>query len=171
MSDSTAIRGQRAAQHAGTERVSLKALVGSGDRIGLFMLPFLAVGITANVLWPDLFSVGGPAAALRYVAIALLAVGVMAWAWSVALILTKVPRRELITAGPFALVKHPLYTGVALLVIPAVGLLLDSWLGVVLGGLMYLASRRYAPAEEQALATEFGAQWDEYAAAVKLPWM
>jgi len=56
-------------------------------------------------------------------------------------------------------------------VVPAVGLLLDSWLGVVLGVLMYLASRRYAPAEEQALSKEFGAEWDRYAAAVKLPWM
>jgi Isoprenylcysteine carboxyl methyltransferase (ICMT) family. len=44
--------------------------------------------------------------------------GVTIWIWSVVLILTKVPRGELITSGPYALVKHPIYTGVALLVLP-----------------------------------------------------
>ena len=41
----------------------------------------------------------------------------------------KVPRGELITTGPFALVRHPLYTGVALLVLLGVlaGVLAGAW--------------------------------------------
>ena len=101
----------------------------------------------------------------------LLVAGVGTWLWSVVLILTHVPRGELITSGPSALVKHPLYTAVALLVIPAIGFLLNSWLGLVTGVVMYLASRRYAPAEERELAETFGAQWDEYSARVKMPWL
>jgi hypothetical protein len=37
--------------------------------------------------------------------------------------------------------KHPLYTAVALLVVPWLGFLLDTWLGAVIGEGLYLASR------------------------------
>ncbi len=85
------------------------------------------------------------------------------------LILTKVPRGELITTGPFALVKHPLYTGVSLLVLPWLGFLLDTWLGAALGIVMYVAARVYAPREEAVLATTFGADWEAYRASVRFP--
>jgi len=150
---------------------SLKRLVGSGDRIGKLALPFLVAGIAANVAFPAVFAVGGPPAWLHVASIVLLVPGVLLWASSVVLILTKVPRHELITGGPFALVKHPLYTGVGLFVLPAAGFLLNSWLGVLLGAVLYTGSRLYAPAEEAALAEEFGAAWDAYAAKVWLPWL
>jgi protein-S-isoprenylcysteine O-methyltransferase Ste14 len=84
---------------------------------------------------------------------------------------TRVPRGELITTGPFALVKHPLYTGVALLVLPWLGFLLNTWLGAALGIVLYVASRRYEPEEEAALEKRFGSAWDEYVHAVALPWL
>ena len=129
------------------------------------------VGVAVNVAWPSAFSVGGPGDVLRAVSIAILAVGVLCWAWSVALILIHVPRGELITTGPFALVRHPLYTAVALLVLPWLGFLLDTWLGVVLGLVLYGASRWFAPREEAELAATFGPAWDAYAASVRLPWL
>jgi protein-S-isoprenylcysteine O-methyltransferase Ste14 len=93
------------------------------------------------------------------------------WAWSVVLILARVPRGQLITTGPFALVKHPLYTGAALLVLPWAGFLLDTWLGAALGAVMYVATRIYAPAEEAELAREFAGAWQEYARTVRIPWL
>ena len=106
---------------------SLKTLVGSGDRIGLFTLPFLVVGLVLNVAYPSLFDVGGPPAALGVLSAAVLAVGVVIWVWSIMLIATRVPRGELITSGPYALVKHPLYTAVAVLVLPWLGFLPVSY--------------------------------------------
>lgn len=149
----------------------LRELVGSGDRIGLAALPFALVGLAANVARPAVFSVGGPPRALALISALLLCAGLVNWAWSVALILMKVPRGELIVSGPYALAKHPLYTGVALLVLPWLGLLLDSWLGSVLGVVLYVASRRFSPREEQELSAKFGARWEEYRQSVKLPWL
>jgi protein-S-isoprenylcysteine O-methyltransferase Ste14 len=97
--------------------------------------------------------------------------GIVLWIWSVVLILTKVPRAELIATGPFALVKHPLYSFVPLLVLPWVGFLLDSWLGAVLGVVTYVASRRYAPLEEAELAETFGTRWDDYCGELWIPWL
>lgn len=152
-------------------RLKLKELAGSGDKIGLVTLPFLSVGVVLNVVSPALFSVGGPPPVLEVISVVVLTVGLSTWAWSVALVLTKVPKHELITTGPYSLVKHPVYTSAALLVLPALGFVLDTWLGAVLGIVLYAATRRFAPEEERALSKTFGAAWDEYSKGVVFPWL
>jgi protein-S-isoprenylcysteine O-methyltransferase Ste14 len=154
-----------------TSKVKLRDLVGSGDRIALVLVPFVVVGLVLNIAFPGAFDVGGPPPLLRAVSIVLLVAGIVVWAWSVALILARVPGGRLITTGPYSLVKHPLYTGVALLVLPWAGFLLDTWLGAALGAVMYVANRIYAPAEETKLALEFGAAWEKYARTVRIPWL
>ena len=151
--------------------MKLKVLVGSGDRIGLLTLPFLIIGLILNILFPSAFHVGGPPTALKVISIILLIPGVTIWIWSVVLILTKVPKKELITNGPYSLVKHPLYTGVALLVLPWLGFLFNTWLGALLGVILYIGSRIFAPEEEAELSKTFGTAWDEYCNKVKIPWL
>ncbi len=151
--------------------MKLKILVGSGRKIGLFTLPFLAASIILNILFPEVFQVGGPTEILRWISFAILIPGVVIWIWSVVLILVKVPRHELITTGPYALVLHPLYTGVALLVLPWLGFLLNTWLGLLVGLVLYAGSRLYAPEEEKILAKIFGESWEQYRRKVLLPWL
>jgi protein-S-isoprenylcysteine O-methyltransferase Ste14 len=147
----------------------LRRLVGSGDRIALVTLPVLVVGVVLNIAYPAFFAVGGPPPWLAVVSVLALVPGVILWLWSVVLILRHVPRGELITHGPYALVRHPLYTSVALLVLPWAGFLLDTWLGAVIGLMLYAATRRYAPAEDAALARFFGPSWYAYLHTVRLP--
>jgi protein-S-isoprenylcysteine O-methyltransferase Ste14 len=152
-------------------RLGIRALIGSGDRIGLFVLPFLVVGIALQLAFPAVFRVGGPPVWLAVLSAVLLAAGVIVWAWCVVLILTRVRAGDLVTSGPYALVKHPLYTAVALLVLPWLGFLLDTWLGAVVGAALYVGSRLFSPAEEADLAARFGARWEEYRRSVLLPWL
>jgi protein-S-isoprenylcysteine O-methyltransferase Ste14 len=151
--------------------MKLKALVGSGDKIGLLTLPFLIIGLILNIMFPSLFSVGGPSIVLKVISIIILIPGVIIWIWSVVLILTKIPQKELITNGPYSLVKHPLYTGVALLVLPWIGFLFNTWLGVLIGTIVYIGSRKFSPKEEEILSKTFGATWDEYCNKAKIPWL
>lgn len=67
---------------------------------------------------------------------------------------------QLITSGPYALVRHPMYTG---LILAAVGglLIYATWTtvyGACFAPLMFFRARR----EETVLATEFGERWKEY---------
>jgi len=87
--------------------MKLKVLVGSGDRIILLTLPFLIIGLVLNILYPSAFHVGGPPTSLKVISIIILVPAVIIWIWSVFLILTRVPKNELITYGPYSLVKHP----------------------------------------------------------------
>ena len=151
--------------------MKLKTLVGSGDRVMLLTLPFLIVGLILNILFPSPFGVGGPSTALRVISFVMLIPGVTIWIWSVVLLLTRIPRGELITHGPYFLVKHPLYTGVAFLVLPWFGFLHNTWLGVVIGVVLYVASRLFSPEEEKALSEAFGTAWDEYCHKVVIPWL
>ena len=151
--------------------LDIKRLVGSGDRIAVVTAPVLVLGLIANIAWPTLFSVGGPPEWLRLVSIVVLAVGLVGWAWSAALILIRVPKHQLITSGPFAVVRHPLYTAVALLVLPWAGFLVDTWLGALVGIALYVAARMFAPREEAELATAFGPAWRRYRESVLLPWL
>jgi protein-S-isoprenylcysteine O-methyltransferase Ste14 len=151
--------------------MKLRQLVGSGEQIALLLLPFVIGGLFLNIAFPSLFEVGGPPTWLRVVSILVLIPGVTIWIWSVLLIMTRVPRGELITSGPYALVRHPLYAGVAFLVLPWIGFLLNTWLGVVLGIVLYVGARIFAPEEEAVLSASFGARWDAYRRSVILPWV
>jgi protein-S-isoprenylcysteine O-methyltransferase Ste14 len=71
----------------------------------------------------------------------------------------------------YSFVKHPLYTGVALLVLPWVGFLFNTCLGVLIGAILYIGSRIFSPKEEEELSKAFGTAWDEYRNRVKIPWL
>jgi len=91
-----------------TASIDLRGLIGSGHKIGMFALPFLVIGLPLNLVWPAFCEVGGPSDALAVASWTVLALGVVIWAWSVLLIVSRIPRGELITTGPYRLVKHPL---------------------------------------------------------------
>lgn len=68
--------------------------------------------------------------------------------------------QQLVTSGPYALVRHPMYTGLALAAWGAL-LIYFTWTTVyfsVFAPMLFLRAQR----EEQALAAEFGEQWQEY---------
>jgi len=67
---------------------------------------------------------------------------------------------QLVTSGPFAIVRHPMYTG---LMLAALGSLLiyPTWTTLLFAFFAPLISVR-ARREEAALVAEFGEQWHEY---------
>jgi protein-S-isoprenylcysteine O-methyltransferase Ste14 len=148
----------------------VRQLIGVGHRIMAVTLPFAAVGIAANLAWPFAFRMGLGATG-HASGIVLLAIGVTLYLTSLIQVLVNVPRGRLITTGAFAVLRHPLYCALALFVIPGLGLLLDSWLGFVVGAVMYVASRHFRRLEDAHLAATFGDAYWAYRAHVLLPWL
>ena len=67
---------------------------------------------------------------------------------------------QLITSGPYAIVRHPMYTGLFLAALGSL-LIYTTWTTVYFAcfaPLMFVRARR----EETALSAEFGEQWKEY---------
>jgi protein-S-isoprenylcysteine O-methyltransferase Ste14 len=69
---------------------------------------------------------------------------------------------RLVTSGPFALVRHPMYVGVVIQFLGGV-LLYRTWSAVLLLAAEVITDLGRARREEQALAAEFGQQWQAYA--------
>jgi protein-S-isoprenylcysteine O-methyltransferase Ste14 len=148
----------------------VKQLIGVGHRITGSTLPFAAVGVAANLAWPWVFEMGLGAAG-HVAGIVLLGIGVALYLASLIQVLVNVPRGRLITRGTFAVVRHPLYCAIALFVVPGCGLILDSWLGFMVGAVMYVATRHFRRVEERHLAATFGDAYWAYRAHVLLPWL
>lgn len=151
--------------------MKLKLLIGSGRKIMIFLFPFLIVGLFMNYRYPDFFFINGNASTIFWISVACLVIGIVNWIWAAVLILEKVPKKELITTGPFAIVKHPLYYGIAILVLPWVGILLNSWLGIVLGCILYAVARLLSMDEEKILSETYGNEWENYCKTVLFPWL
>ena len=69
---------------------------------------------------------------------------------------------ELVTSGPYRVVRHPIYTGLLLLGI-GLGVAFDSWLTVGFSLLFAIPFALHAAIEEQMLAAHFGDAWRAYA--------
>src|ERR1700690_1790185 len=151
--------------------MNIKELIGNGYKIGRIIYPIMIIGIIINILFPSYFFVEGPSSLLLIVSFIVLIIGLINCIWSQILIFINVPKHKLITSGPFSIVKHPLYTGVALLVIPWVGFMLNTWLGVVLGITLFIILRSYKPEDEKKLSGMFGNAWTEYTEKVRIPWL
>jgi protein-S-isoprenylcysteine O-methyltransferase Ste14 len=139
----------------------LRLLTGSGNKIGPFVLPFIILGFILYFIFPSFFIIP-KSNLLKIFGLILLYLGIIVCLWSQILIFIKVPKKQLITEGPYRLVKHPLYTGASLLVLPGLGFLLNNWLGLIFGLILYIATRIYRPEEEKRMKKEFGGKYEKY---------
>ena len=70
---------------------------------------------------------------------------------------------ELVTTGPFEVVRHPVYSGLLGMLI-ATAVAISSWLGLILAAALYLVGTELRIRKEERLMREtFGNAYDEYA--------
>ena len=150
--------------------MNIKQLVGAGDKIMGFTLPFALAGIILNVLYPQWFKMNTGLTGV-IIGSVLLVLGIPFWLISVVQMLKHVPQNKLITRGPFLLVLHPIYTSVALLVIPGLAFVFDTWVGLLIGAILYIISRIYRGHEEKKLEDMFNEEYRKYRSKVLIPWL
>ena len=84
--------------------------------------------------------------------------------WSRAVTIKK--DHELITGGPYALVRHPIYTGL-LLGLFGCALAVGKWRGLVAVGLVFIALLRKLRLEERWMHGQFGESYEVYSRQVR----
>jgi protein-S-isoprenylcysteine O-methyltransferase Ste14 len=75
------------------------------------------------------------------------------------------PQHELVTRGPYAIVRHPIYTGMLVMGL-GIATAFDSWLSVGFVLLFAVPFTLHTAIEEQMLASHFGEAWRDYASRV-----
>jgi protein-S-isoprenylcysteine O-methyltransferase Ste14 len=150
--------------------MNIKKITGSGGKIMGFTLPFALAGIILNVLYPQWFKMNTGVTGI-IIGSVLLCLGVPFWLISVVQMLKAVPQDKLITKGPFSLVLHPIYTSVALLVIPGLAFVFDTWVLLLIGVILYIISRIFRGEEEKKLEGIFSKEYQIYRSKVIIPWL
>ena len=162
-----ATRRRRVAENAAGGK-SRRSLVGIGvQMVGIMLVGVGPVAITLRPDAPLALAEAAMVAALMAGAIALFvsATRTMGHNWS--LVARTRDDHQLVESGPFAWVRHPIYTGLALLTLAiavAYGHLSQLWIGAPIYA---LGTWLRVTEEERLLRAMFGPAYDAYAARVK----
>ena len=116
--------------------------LGIGPKIGMVAIPFLAVAITLSVIYPQVFQFPSiPYVILLIAGIIFLGVGLVFYALTVRHLLKGLKGTKLMTSGPYAMCKNPLYASMILLLVPGLAFVLNSWLVLITSFLLTSCSK------------------------------
>lgn len=90
--------------------------------------------------------------------------GVVFYFWGLFKMVPAVKSGRLETGGPFAMVRHPMYSAVLVFLFPGIALLTGAWFILVASIVGWLAFRKWAPVEEQSMLESFGQEYADYKA-------
>lgn len=130
--------------------------LGIVPKVFLFAFPYALLAFYLNSLYgvwtPKLPALGA----------LLVAVGVILWLRCYTQISRAYRRKELLTSGCYARVRHPIYSIWGLLILPGFSLVIGGFmLGLPL--VYWIAVMKFIGEEEKALEERFGDEWGEYA--------
>ncbi len=157
-------------QKRGIRRQSVRSRLLQAGIVLLLLLPFIIFDRSLKILNTSFLPAAGAMHALGLL-LTLLGCGLAVWArivlgsnWSGTV--TVKENHVLITHGPYAWVRHPIYSGFLLALVGTV-LVLGKFLWMLAVGLALLATWMKSRAEEDFMRQEFGEQYIAYKLRVK----
>jgi len=139
------------------------SLWGVGPKIGRWTFFYLAAAVAATLVWPSVFSIRFvPRGYLAAAGGVLLLSVVPLYVITVRAVARAHREDRLVTTGPYAVCRHPLYALWILLIVPAVAAFLASWLVLTASLFMYVVTRIATRHEEAYLEERFGEAYREY---------
>lgn len=159
-------------RNAKAQRVAEKRAASSAAGVAVQMIAFTLVGFgpILTTLAPDSpLAIAEAAGVLVLLAVTIglftAAARAMGKNWSI--VARTREDHQLVTWGPFAAIRHPIYTALFAFML-AMALAFGHWRGLVLGVPLYwLGTWMRVAEEEKLLRAQFGAAYDAYAARVK----
>jgi protein-S-isoprenylcysteine O-methyltransferase Ste14 len=125
-------------------------------------LPLMAASLLPRLFWPEVFAIPGVPYWVRAAAGVLILLGVWLHESAGKAVLRAFEKRELCTGGAYAVCRHPVYASVLLFYLPALSLLLDTWLGLAVVVPGYVLVRLSVRREERYCRETFGERYVAY---------
>ena len=144
-------------------------VTGVGPRLLLATGAFFCVMLALHIWQRHLFGMHFlPRWLTVAVGVALLVLGIPLWAWGIARVVRGFKAGVLVTDGPYAIMRHPVYSAGIVFITPAIAFLVNSWLLLAVPVFMYVFFRILIIREERWLEQTFGRQYLDYKRRVHL---
>lgn len=135
---------------------------GVGPKIGVVLIPWLAISIVLSCASDYFIYSHQYSADLLLAGSVLLILGLIFYFTSVRLLLNGLKDQRLVTGGTFSLCQNPLYASFILFIIPALSLMLNSWLVLTSSLAGFILFKFYIHREYQDLEKFFGEDYLKY---------
>lgn len=135
---------------------------GIGPKIAIVFLPWLAVTIIISIIWKELFVYTTENKGIFIAGIILMISGLIFYFSTVRLLLNGLKETKLMTKGAYSLCQNPLYASICLFIVPALSLILNSWLVLTTSITGYILFKIYIKKEYQELEKFFGEEYTIY---------
>ncbi len=137
---------------------------GIGPKIGIVLIPWWLGTIVTSCFFSSFKFTPESSTGLMLAGAILLLFGLIFYFYSVKLLLNGLKEGKLITKGTFSLCQNPLYISFVLFFIPAIALLLNSWLVLTASLVGFIMVKLYVRNEYQMLEETFGDEYLKYKA-------
>jgi len=114
-------------------------------------------------LFPDEFVISCiPYWILIVLGVGFLVVGIVIYVYSLRIFNRGYRKQQLVTSGPYSVVRHPIYATWILLICPGFILLFRSWLMFLVSVVAYISFKAYIHKEDDYLKNKFGQAYSDY---------
>jgi protein-S-isoprenylcysteine O-methyltransferase Ste14 len=140
-----------------------RSLFGCGPRLALLCLPYIILSSVVMYKYPgflDLKFLNLPF--VQVLGFVWLGLGIVFWIFSAYYFLKYFKTGKLITWGPFALCRNPIYSSIIVFIIPSLALIFHSGLMLTISLVLYLGFKISIHGETNMLRKEFGEEYVMY---------
>ena len=138
-------------------------LFGCGPKLALICLPYILLALIIMIKYPEFFD-------LRFIDLLLfkvlgivwLGMGLIFWVYSAVYFLKYFQPGKLITSGPFALSRNPIYSSIIVFIIPSLSIIFHSGLTLSIALVLYIGFKISIHGETSVLRKIFGEEYDVY---------
>jgi protein-S-isoprenylcysteine O-methyltransferase Ste14 len=138
-------------------------LFGCGPRIALLALPYTILALSVMFYYPEFLNLAWlniPAA--KAAGFTWLAIGLLFWTWSAIFFLKEFKPGKLITGGPFACCRNPIYASIIIFNIPGLGIIFHSGIILSMAINLFIIFRLSIHGEALVLKSIFKEEYTEY---------
>ena len=136
---------------------------GIGPKMAIVLLPWLAATIVpSRTMNPTFKFTAIYADILHITGIVLMVVGLIFYFATVRILLKGLKETKLITRGPYSFCQNPLYFSLLVIIIPAISLLINSWLVLTTSIVGFILFKLFIKSEYKELEKFFGEAYLNY---------
>jgi len=140
-----------------------RSYLGQGPKMFRPAVAWMALSGLVGWLLPSIFLIPSSIAGISLLfGVVFVFIGAALYLWGSWCMIWAVKSDALYTAGPFSLVRHPMYSAWILFLFPGIALIAGVWPMLASSLVAWAMFKKHMPAEEQEMINEYGPAYEEY---------